>query len=177
MKNKIITVLILLLFITSLNVLAGDINDPEIIDDEGDAFGYIDIDSVWFHEDETNPDILFVSMKINAPAYWHFQQTFAVFWEYNNIEYFCVLHLGFSIGEKWEKFSAGRHPSNKYYGDLAKDDVLTKTWSNAFRRLGIMGRIGLTRVILDNFIFRFFGNSMWDYAPDSGYGEDYIIQY
>ena len=31
--------------------------------------------------------------------------------------------------------------------------------------------------ILDNFIFRFFGNSMWDYAPDSDYGMDYTIQY
>jgi len=143
-------------------------------------------------------------MKINDPVYWHFQQTFAVFWEYKDIKYFCVLHLGFDIGENWEKYSVGRHPTNKYYDEFhrnligsysisdgvitweipknfirnpEKDDILTNTWSNAFRRLGIIGRAGFTRYILDYFILRFFGNSMWDYAPDFGYGEDYIIKY
>jgi hypothetical protein len=192
------------MFILSGNVFAVEIVDPVITDDVGDAFGYIDIDSIWFYEDESTPDILFVSMKINDPVYWHFQQTFAVFWTFNDIEYFCALHLGFDIGEDWEKYSVGRRPSNWYYDEFHSnitgsyliseglitweipkefirqpsiDDVLTNTWSNAFRRLGIIGRIGFTRVVLDNFIFRIFGNSMWDYAPDSGYGKDYIIQY
>ena len=65
----------------------------------------------------------------------------------------------------------------EFIGEPGEDDVLTNTWSNVFRRLGFIGRIGLTRVILDNFIFRFFGNSMWDHAPDSDYGMDYTIQY
>jgi hypothetical protein len=204
MKTKTMSIIISLLFISSLNVLAIGMSDPIITDDIGDAFGYLDIDSVWFYEDENNPDILFVSMKIDDPVYWHFQQTFAVFWTFNDIKYFCALHLGFDIGENWEKYSVGRHPSNKFYDEFhrnltgsysisdgfitweipkdfirnpEKDDVLTNTWSNAFRRLGIIGRAGFTRYILDYLIFRFFGNSMWDYAPDSGYGEDYIIQY
>ena len=185
---------------TSINAIAGNINDPEITDLAGDAFGYLDIDSVWFYEEEDNSDTLFVSMKINEPSYWKFQQTFAVSWECNSIEYFCALHLGFDIDEGWAKYSAGISESNDYHRNLSgtysisegvitweipkefigepdKDDVLTNTWSNAFRRLGFIGRIGLTRVILDNFIFRFFGNSLWDYAPDSDYGMDYIIQY
>ena len=207
MRKKIISILISILFIFtifSINVFAGNIDDPEITDNEGDAFGYIDIDSVWFYEDENNPDILYISMKINNPVLWHFQQTFAVFWEYNDIKYFCSLHLGFDIGENWTKYSVGRHPINDYYDEFhrnitgtysisdgiinweipkkfirnpEKNDILTNTWSNAFRRLGIIGRAGFTRYILDALIFRIFGNSMWDYAPDSGYGEDYIIQY
>jgi hypothetical protein len=211
MKSKKLAIIICMLvtasvfpIVTSSLASDGNINDPEITDPGGDAFGYLDIDSVWFHEDENNPEILFVSMKINKPIYWHFQQTFAVFWEYNDIEYFCALHLGFDIGEDWERYSAGRHPHNEYYddyhrnlsgtysisegvitweipkefiGDLEKDDVLTNTWSNAFRRFGLIGRIGFTRVIMDNIILRIFGNSMWDYAPDSGYGGDYIIKY
>ena len=200
MKKKIISILICTLFLTSINAIAGNINDPEITDLAGDAFGYLDIDSVWFYEEEDNPDTLFVSMKINEPSYWKFQQTFAVFWENDNIEYFCALHLGFNFGEEWEQYSAGKDRAEDYHrnlsgaysisewvitweipkefiGELEKDDVLTDTWSNAFRRLGFIGRIGLTRVIVDNLIFRFFGNSMWDYAPDSDYGLDYIIQY
>ena len=39
MKNKIIIILISLLFISSFKVLAGDINNPEIIDEENDMFG------------------------------------------------------------------------------------------------------------------------------------------
>ena len=66
-----------------------------------------------------------------------------------------------------------------FLGNLKKDDVLTEIWSNAFRRVGFIGRIGFTRVIIDEIIFRVFGNSMWDYAPDKGlgYGRDYIIKY
>jgi hypothetical protein len=57
-------------------------------------------------------------------------------------------------------------------------DVLTNTWSNAFRRLGFIGRIGFTRTALDIIILLAFGNNMWDYAPEKGeHGLDYIIQY
>jgi len=200
MKNKIISILICTLFITSINAIAGNMNDPEITDVSGDAFGYLDIDSVWFTEEGDNPDTLFVSMQINEPSYWKFQQTFAVFWEYDGVEYFCALHLGFNLGDEWTQYSAGKNRADDFHinlsgtykissgvitwevpkefiGEPGEDDVLTNTWSNAFRRLGFIGRIGLSRVILDNFIFRFFGNSMWDYAPDSDYGMDYTIQY
>jgi hypothetical protein len=55
---------------------------------------------------------------------------------------------------------------------------LTGTWSNAFRRLGFLGRIGFTRTYLDLIILLVFGNNMWDYAPNIGeYGLEYVIQY
>ena len=52
MKNKIISSIIGIFLLSSINVLAGNINDPEITDSTGDAFGYLDIHSVWFFEDE-----------------------------------------------------------------------------------------------------------------------------
>ena len=206
-KIAIISFSILMIgLFNNISTIAEFNNNPEIEDTIGDAFGYLDIHSVWFYENENNPDILYVVMKINEPVYWHFQQTFAVFWRYNGDLYSCGLHLGFGLGEQWEKYSAGKYPPNRDYenyhynltgsysisdgtitmelpkeliGNPQKDDVLTETWSNAFRRVGIIGRIGLTRHIIDNLIFNIFGNSMWDYAPNKneGFGRDYIIKY
>ena len=207
--NKIVAISFSILIIGVLNnfpAIAEYNDNPEIEDTLGDAFGYLDIHSVWFYEKEDNPDILYIAMKINEPIYWHFQQTFAVFWRFNGDLYSCGLHLGFGLGEHWEKYSAGKYPPNRNYehyhynltgsysisdgiitmelpkefiGNLQKDDVLTETWSNAFRRVGIIGRIGFTRHIIDNIIINIFGNSMWDYAPnkDEGFGRDYIIKY
>jgi hypothetical protein len=207
--KKIVKICIVLLSISlllNISVFAGYEGDPEITDPIGDAFGYIDIESVWFHEEEERPEILFVSMKINKPVYWHFQQTFGIFWKHNDKLYSCGLHLGFGLGENWEEYSAGHYPPDRYsegyyynlsgkysvsdgiitmeipkefLGNIKEGDVLTEIWSNAFRRVGFFGRIGFTRVIIDEIIYRLFGNSMWDYAPDKGlgYGRDYIIKY
>ena len=89
-KKKIFSILVCMLFIFtifSVNVFAGSEEDPEIEDEIGDAFGYIDIESVWFYEKSDEPDVLYVCMKINNASYTTFQQTFAVFWEYKNVKY------------------------------------------------------------------------------------------
>ena len=63
-------------------------------------------------------------------------------------------------------------------GNPQKDEALTNTWSNAFRRLGFLGRIGFSRPILDSIVYITLGNSLWDHAPDNyDYGRDYIIKY
>ena len=206
MKKKIIGIFMVLLFIISIplaNIVQADDPAPQIIDPKGDAFGYIDIEEILFFEKEETPDILYVSMKISEPSFTTFQQTFAVFWRYNGIQYSCGLHLGFNP-KNWELYTAGKYERGKQnqdqehitgdydfeegiitwsvakerIGNPAKGAVLDHTWSNAFRRLGIIGRIGFTRVILDKFILDLFGNNMWDYAPEQGsYGDNYIIQY
>lgn len=202
MRRKIMSIFIIVLFcmLGISNVIATNEN-PEITDDAGDAFGYIDIDSVWFFEKEEQPEYLFVSMRINNPSFTTFQQTFAAFWKLNGIQYSCGLHRGFSL-KRWDMYSAGKYHERdldledvegSYYldsgvitwmipkefiGSPEKGDVLEDTWSNAFRRLGVIGRIGFTRVILDEVILRVFGNNMWDYAPERGtYGETYTIRY
>lgn len=210
MKKKLVgifvcmTLLITVFQVTGI-VFAGE-NGPEIEDKSGDAFGYLDIDSVWFEEDIDNPDYLFVSMKINKPSKYKLQQTFAVFWKYDGKQYACGLHLNFIPGP-WEKYSAGEYDNNAPGGGPLYDDaegsystdtgiitlkirkdsignpqegeILTETWSNAFRRVGLLGRLGFTRTYIDMFILNVFGNSMWDYAPDNlgEFGLDYIIQY
>lgn len=203
MKKKIIGLFVCMLLITTIlpiTVLAGDEENPEITDTKGDAFGYIDINSVWFFEKEETPEFLFVSMKINEPSKFIPQQTFGIFWKHKNIEYSCGLGLGFSFKD-WKHFDMIKYNDkveiieiNGTYnletgiitceipkaiiGNPQTGDVLTDTWSNAFRRLGLIGRIGFTRSVLDAIILLVFGNNMWDYAPERGeYGLDYIIQY
>jgi len=205
MKNKIISIFLCFFLMASIFVSAGNIDNPEISDISEDAFGYLDIDSVWFYEDSNIPELLFISMKINDPSLKKFQQTFAVFWKYNDVEYACSLHLGFGIKQDWQQYNAGESNRNstdrwsKNYringtyssldgiitweipkniiGNPKKDDILYNTWSNAFRRLGFLGRIGFSRPILNNLIYQYFGNSLYDYAPDEGYGLNYIIEY
>ena len=204
MKRKIVGIFVSMLLLSTIfsaSGLAGSEEDPEIVDETGDAFGYIDIDSVWFYEKPAEPEVLYISMKIDNPSESKFQQTFAVFWSHNNVKYAVSLHLGFSF-ENWTKYNSGiyrrsdlgNNPINGTYdfdsgiitwmvpkefiGNPGKDDVLTGTWSNAFRRIGFIGRIGFTRHILDAIILRVFGNNMWDYAPEQGvYGRDYIMKY
>jgi hypothetical protein len=190
-----------------MTAIAGDEEHPEIKDTMGDAFGNIDINSVWFSEKTEEPNYLFICMKINQPNLNKIQQTFAVFWEYNNIEYACGLFIGLhTIG--WESWSAGEYINsapgggpNCYeidkgtyekstgiitwkipkaiIGNLSAGDVLTKTWSNAFQRFGFLGLIGFSRPIIEIFAELIFGNSLGDHAPDNPdeYGLNYILQY
>ena len=97
MKKKFIGVCICMLLIMTevpLSLYAGNPEDPEITDPAGDAFGYIDIDSVWFFEQEDTPEYLYVSMKINEPSQFKFQQTFATFWEYKDVPCACATSYG-----------------------------------------------------------------------------------
>lgn len=204
MRKKIVGIFVCMLLITTIlpiTAMAGDEENPEITDLTGDAFGYIDINSVWFFENEETPEFLYVSEKINGPKEFVPQQTFAVFWTHNNIEYSCGLGVGFRFVE-WERFDVVIYHDNDVeiievngtynldtgiitceipkaiIGNPQTGDVLTGTWSNAFRRLGFIGRIGFTRTVLDLIILLVFGNNMWDYAPGRGeYGLDYVIQY
>ena len=64
-------------------------------------------------------------------------------------------------------------------GNPEPNDILTKTWSNAFQRYGILGLMGFSRPIIGMFFLKFFNNSLWDFAPNNSdeYGLNYIIQY
>ncbi|MDG6219189.1 MAG: hypothetical protein QCI00_07090, partial [Candidatus Thermoplasmatota archaeon] len=156
--KKLSTLFVCMLMIVTIlpsTAMAGDEENPEITDDTGDAFGYIDIVSIWFYEQQETPEFLYVSMKINEPSEFKFQQTFAVFWRYNSIRYACSLHMGFSLTQ-WKHFTAGKDDNKEvehidingtyhvdsgiitwiipkvYIGDPQHGDVLTNTWSNAF---------------------------------------------
>jgi hypothetical protein len=210
MRKKILGLFVCMLLITTIlpmTVIAGDEEHPEIKDVAGDAFGYIDINSVWFFEKAETPQFLFVSMKINKPVLYKIQQTFAVQWEYNGLIYGCG-HFIFINILGLQNWDAGQYDNSAPYGgpnylsidngtydlstgimtfkipkeiigDPKPGDVLTKTRSIAFQRPGFLGMIGFSRPMIEVFAELIFGNSLWDNAPDRSdeYGLDYIIQY
>ncbi len=207
--KKIIGIFIFILLTTTvlpMTAMAGDEENPEISDYMGDAFGNIDINSVWFSEKSDESNYLFVHMKINNPQQNKIQQTFAVFWEYNGIQYACGFFIGLHIiglelwtageynnkapggGSNYIEIDEGTYDKStgiitwkipkEIIGEPTPGDVLTKTWSNAFQRYGLIGLFGFTRPIIDALISMVFGKSLWDYAPNlDKYGLDYIIQY
>jgi hypothetical protein len=207
--KKIFVILIFILLtatIIPMTALAGDEENPEIRDEMGDAFGNIDIHSVWFSEIVEEPNSLFVYMKINNMRLNKIQQTFAVFWQYNGIQYACGLFIGLHLFG-WELWTSGEYINRasgggpnyveidkgtynqetgiitwkipkEIIGDPNPDDILTKTWSNAFQRYGLLGLVGFSRPIISVLFSLIFGNSLWDHAPNpENYGLDYIIQY
>jgi hypothetical protein len=208
MRRKIVGIFVCMLLTTTLlpiTVMAGDEQNPEITDNTGDAFGNIDINSVWFWEKTEEPNYLFICMKINQPNQNKIQQTFGIGWEYNDIVYGCSLYIGLHI-IGWEMWAAGEYINSapgggpnyqsidkgtydkstgiitwkipkEIIGNPSPGDVLTKTNSIAFQRFGFLGLIGFSRPIIDIVVNRVFGNSLWDNAPDTGYGKDYVIQY
>jgi hypothetical protein len=185
--------------------LAGDEENPEITDTEGDASGNIDTKSVWFFEASEEPEYLFVCMKINEPKLYKIQQTFAVFWEYNDKLYSCGMFIGLHIlgYEFWdagEYINSAPHGGPNYFvidkgtyntttgiitwkvpkdiiGNPTSGDVLTKTWSNAFQRYGFLGLIGFSRPMIELFFNKVLDIPLVDVAPDTGYGLEYTIQY
>jgi len=117
MKKKIITVLISFLFISSLNVLAGDINDPEIIDNENDLFGsfidhpiryqlfhaigllpmetfdFLDIKSAWFYEQPDEPEYLYASIKLKNLEVISQRAVYSIHWTFNGERYAIGSHI------------------------------------------------------------------------------------
>ena len=75
MKSKIVGIFVCMLLITTLIPIiasAGDPENPEVEDRVGDVIGYvpqqsskkIDMVSAWVYEDSSNPDYLYISLKI-----------------------------------------------------------------------------------------------------------------
>ena len=87
--------------IFSPTILAGDENDPEIVDPEDDvllfALAYVpilnpfckhvDVVSGWFHESSDDPDILYATLKLNEYKPCRLLVVYSLFWSYNNTSY------------------------------------------------------------------------------------------
>ena len=127
---SIIIVLVLIIATLSLNASAGDINNPEIIDEENDIIGtlakhtaffnilkaigivpiqsfeFIDILSAWFYENQTKPDFLFASIKIKDLEYTPLRAIYSIRWSFNEKKYAAFVHTHSNGEFKW--FGAGR---------------------------------------------------------------------
>ena len=131
--KRIISILIssiLVITVLTVNVSAGDENDPEIQDGEGDIIGtlvkypglfkilqsigvipiqsfeFMDVTSAWFYENQTEPDYLFVSIKIKDLGYTPLRAIYAVSWTYHEKHYGAACHTHSNGEFSW--FVAGQ---------------------------------------------------------------------
>lgn len=119
MKRKIICIFFALFLTTLGNFIgiAGDEENPEIIDNEEDCFGsfithpnrfkifhaigiltmdsydFIDITSAWFYEKYDEPDYLFAALKLKDLEIISQRAIYSIHWKYNGITYAVGSHI------------------------------------------------------------------------------------
>jgi hypothetical protein len=118
--KKIIGVLLCMLLITttfSAKVMAGDEQDPEIVDETNDLFGiftrnikilnfftklnifkietfdFMDITSAWFYENPDKPDYLYTAIKLKNLDFINQRTIYAMHWEFEGKNYAVGTHI------------------------------------------------------------------------------------
>lgn len=122
MKKKIISIFFCMLLATSIFsmtfiVIAGDEENPEIVDEEDDLFGtfiifptlfkiftklkifdiysydFMDIKSAWFYENHDKPDHLFTAIKLKDLVFINQRAIYAMRWIFNDVMYASAVHI------------------------------------------------------------------------------------
>ena len=206
MRIKIIVIfvcMLLLLTIIPVTVMAGSEEDPEITDEEeNDVQDNFNVISAWFFEKEDEPDYLYTALKLKNIDTMKLKQHLVVSWEHNGIHCSAGLYIGYDLG-LWFLYEGGyghglwfQEHYQRIEGEFdettgiiicktpksiinnpEKGDVLTNTRAHAFQRFGFIGRMGFDRWFIQSLIYFITGKSASDYAPNDGYGRDYVIKY
>jgi len=120
MKIKIVGIFVCMLLITTvvpLTVIAGDENNPEIVDEENDCFGalithpmrlkllqifgilpidsydFIDIVSAWFFENSNEPEYLYAAVKLKDLTVIDQDAIYSVSWSFKGRGYVAGSHI------------------------------------------------------------------------------------
>ena len=93
--NRLISISLLIITIIPISAIAGDEQNPEIEDKQGDMFKQIDMVSIWFFEDINNPDYLYLSFKMkDLVTNTHiFEAIYAVHWKFYENYYAASLNV------------------------------------------------------------------------------------
>ena len=207
MKKKIIGIATCLLLITTslpFTAMAGDEINPEISDKTGDARMIVDIQKAWFSEDPATPEYLYVTIQVVfiQPKY---PGTLLndVYWTMNNVNYYVGGGIGIYLSGiinplyvavgivgtstltditgslDFKNNTITCKIPKSLIGNPHSRDVLTKTSAGTSQRTPFMEKLGWDAY----FKTRFFRSlrlpllGWMDRAPDTGYGNDYTIQY
>lgn len=114
-RKKFIEIFMLLIIIVlPLSVVAGDPENPEITDDKDDivinksrllnllttlhiikttSLDFLDINSAWFFENPTDPEYLFVSLKMKQLDFPNQRVIYALYWTCNSFEMSVYVHV------------------------------------------------------------------------------------
>jgi hypothetical protein len=207
MKRIVGLFMCMLLITTTIPLIvsAGDQDHPEIADTVGDARAYLDVKKVWFYEDPSSPEMLYTTIELTKPNIIPFKQHLVVLWQMKGEYYASMLVIGYNLTQWLEFYSIiGRgqlgdpQPTSaaikgtfdiangtvtcvipkSTIGNPAPGDMLTNTHSECFQRFRFWGRLGFAPFLRDYIFDKLLKKwQLEDFAPDSGYGSDYIIQY
>ena len=125
MKIKIVCLFVFMLLITTilpLTAMAGDEQNPEIVDETDDLFGifalkpnvynfftkskifnmesfdFMDITKAWFYEKPDKPDYLYTAIKLKNLEFINQRTIYAMHWEFEGKNYAVGVHV-YSNGE------------------------------------------------------------------------------
>ena len=195
MNRKIIGIIIsmaLILTLIPLNASSGDEENPEITDQAQDTIlKHFDIISAWFFENPDEPNYLFISMKLNDLKNYWIGAAYLVEWTSSSGRWASSSILGTKMDNEWRcgDYSEG---SNGKFDDLQLCDGTIDNANNIITWKVPKDKIGnpepgdaLTNTqavtcIAGHYLFLLPLRSLprfYDYAPNEGYGLDYIIKY
>lgn len=205
MLKRIISITVCIMLLTTIVpfvTLAGDENNPEIEDPEGDVllfgkmpmlimskfFKHIDVISAWFYENPDEPDILYTTLKIKEYKRSLLMAAYGIFWYYNDIDYGAI-----SMFSRGEDYMIGIQiqevefiPVDNFY--TIDEEKNTVTFAipknlignpepgdilNPFISIGVMRFVSDT---LSNILMRSVGTNVLAADFTTG-GLDYTIQY
>jgi len=171
MKGKILFFVLLVLLSTAIlpfPVIAGDDQNPEIVDTVEDARSYLDIEKAWFFEEESTPNYLYTTIKLRNSNVMMPKQHLTVHWKMDDEIYWTICSVGYEAGQ-WIHFNFGigidywydRAEVFDIEGEFDKESgtvtckipksllndpepgtILTDTSSECFERFGFFGRLG-----------------------------------
>jgi hypothetical protein len=207
MRKKILGIILCMLLITTIlpmTAMAGDPQNPEISDTTGDARANVDIQKVWFSEDSTTPEYLYITIQV-ALLQPQYPGTLLndVYWTMNNVNYLISGGVGIYLGGvnglsvivgrakifgRFTEVTGSMDLKNititykipkSLIGNPHAGDVLTKTSAGTSQRTSLMEKLGRDAYFITWFFQKLGMSSLgWmDRAPDNDYGRDYIIQY
>ena len=206
MKIKLLIIILsILLTITSFsyNTIAGSEEDPEVEDRIRDVrlFGlfpflpqsnyvYVDIISAWISEEETNPDLLYMNLKIRdlKDTTEKYDAIYVISWFFNNVHYSASVHI-FPDGPTSLKAGAIDQEKNDFIDFVVCDGNIDST-NNIITWIIPKNAIGnpttglkITNIVPHTHLrnTESSGLPMWDLFKDLPWNakitKDYIIKY
>jgi hypothetical protein len=154
--------------------------DETITDSGGDTiFKYCDILSVQFHETAADPNYLFITIQFQDLRWrWRVERT--VGWSFDDTSYF-VYHKVWTLGFEWSRlYTADSYSAAEFTYDSLSGQIIWKIPKES------IGNPAPGNILYHTHAFAGFEPSYLiggglvlfeDVAPDTGYGNTYIIQY
>lgn len=174
--------------------MAGDEENPEIVDEEGDARDYLDILSAWFFEKSSEPDYLYTAIEIKDLTQAKLGQLYSIHWTYNRVVYVSGLDVyglfdlkiwkagvyGHGYAWEWKRIPVCQGDYDKETGVITwkipksnignpePGDVLTETCAYS-AQFGISPALSILTM--------FKGFRDWTHEYGENYGKDYVVEY